>query len=363
MALFDLHPKESPKSLFGRDLELDKLVGLVDEGRWVVVLGPRMVGKTSLIRAAGARIRRPTVYVNLWGARGTLGIVQAFIHALNADQSLLTKVRRTLRRVEGVSIGPSGVSITAPQRPLRTVWELLDAIGDEAGRSVIELDEVQEVASSSGTVLKMLANLFNAHPQVSFIFSGSRFGLIRTLLEPGPESPMFGRPPATLRLEPFDPDRSVAFLEAGLREYGLSIPRRQLEDLRDRSLDGVPGWLTLFGNHVAVEHLDLNEAEAATTAQGRKVARAEFVHFAERRDPRVYWDTLRVLSAGGTWTEVRDRLSARRGARVNDNTIRNILSALEAGEFVTKVGDRYTVRDPMVRGMVESSSTPGRRVP
>jgi uncharacterized protein len=360
MPLFDLHPKESPKALFGRQRELDQLVGLVEEGRWVVVLGPRMVGKTSLIRAASGRIRRPTVYVNLWGAKGTSGIVQAFVHGLNSNRSLLAKARRAIRRVEGISLGPGGISVSAPLRPLKTVWELLDAIGDEAGRSVIELDEVQEVAASSGTVLKMLANVFNAHPGVSFVFSGSRFGLIRTLLEPGAESPLFGRAPATLRLEPFEPEVSVDFLEAGLREYRMSIPRPQLAALRDRTLDGLPGWLTLFGNHLAVEHMGLAEAEAATLAEGKKVARTELAHFTERRDPRVYWDALRLLSTGATWSELRDRLSARRGARVNDNTIRNVLQSLQAAEFIAKADDRYVVRDPMVRALVEGGARPRR---
>jgi AAA+ ATPase superfamily predicted ATPase len=361
MPLFDLHPKESPAALFGRDQELQELVGLVDEGRWVVVLGPRMVGKTSLIRAAGARIRRPTVYVNLWGARGTSGIVEAFVHGLNSNRSLLARVRRTVRRIEGVSLGPAGISIAAPRRPLRTVWELLDAIGDEAGRSVIELDEVQEVAASSGPFLKMLANLFNAHPGVSFIFSGSRFGLIRTLLEPRAESPLFGRTPAVLRLEQFPPATSVEFLDAGLREYKRRAPRPELVALCERTLDGLPGWLTLFGNHVAVEHMDLDAAEAATRSEGMKVARTELAHFTERREAYVYWDALRLLSVGANWTELRDRLSARRGARVNDNTVRNLLESLQSAEFVAKVGERYHVRDPMMRALVEGP--PPRRGP
>ena len=49
MPLFGLNPKESPKELFAREKELDELVRLVEAKRWVALLGPRMVGKTSLI--------------------------------------------------------------------------------------------------------------------------------------------------------------------------------------------------------------------------------------------------------------------------------------------------------------------------
>jgi ABC-type phosphate/phosphonate transport system ATPase subunit len=52
--LFDLKPKDEPGELFGREAELDRMAELLKAGNWVVVLGPRMVGKTSLIKAANS---------------------------------------------------------------------------------------------------------------------------------------------------------------------------------------------------------------------------------------------------------------------------------------------------------------------
>src|SRR5215471_7717232 len=103
MSLFDLNPKDSPDALFGRAEELDKLARLVNEGRWTAVLGPRMVGKTSLIRAAAKRFRRPTVYISLWGAVGTLGFIEAVVQGLNANRTVLGKIRARIRGVEGLS--------------------------------------------------------------------------------------------------------------------------------------------------------------------------------------------------------------------------------------------------------------------
>jgi len=57
LPLFDLNPKESPKELFAREKELDELVRLVEARRWVALLGPRMVGKTSLIKVANVRLK------------------------------------------------------------------------------------------------------------------------------------------------------------------------------------------------------------------------------------------------------------------------------------------------------------------
>ncbi len=58
MPLFNLNPNELPKELFGREKELDELVRLVRARQWIAILGPRMVGKTSLIKAANVKLEK-----------------------------------------------------------------------------------------------------------------------------------------------------------------------------------------------------------------------------------------------------------------------------------------------------------------
>lgn len=70
LPLFSLHPKEITEDLFGREQEIKELLNLVREKRWVAILGSRMVGKTSLIKAANRELKRmgiKAVYINLWG--------------------------------------------------------------------------------------------------------------------------------------------------------------------------------------------------------------------------------------------------------------------------------------------------------
>ncbi|MGB9895502.1 MAG: hypothetical protein ACPLN2_06315 [Thermoproteota archaeon] len=49
--LFDLHPKESPDELYSRSEEIEETIRLVRSNNWVAVLGPRMIGKSSLLKA------------------------------------------------------------------------------------------------------------------------------------------------------------------------------------------------------------------------------------------------------------------------------------------------------------------------
>ena len=56
--LFDLHPKEQPNSMYGKDDDLAKITGHLSQRRWITILGPRMVGKTSLAKAAGSNLEK-----------------------------------------------------------------------------------------------------------------------------------------------------------------------------------------------------------------------------------------------------------------------------------------------------------------
>lgn len=349
MSLFDLRPKDRRRALYGRDAELEHLVHLLHEGRWSVILGPRMVGKTSLAKAAAHQAGIPTVYVNLWGARGTTGLLRAFLDGLNSNKPLLRRIQGALRRVTGVSIAGSGVTVAPAPRPMNSMSDLVRVIGQDASKSVIILDEVQELASVSGPLLRVLASVFNSHPGVVFILTGSYFGILRTLLEPEADSPLYGRSPARMHLDPWERETSVDFLVRGFKEYGRTVDRRDLDGVVDRSLDGMPGWLTLFGNNVAVQRMEFQSAELATLEEGKRVARSEIGHFLAVRDRDAYWPLLRVLSAEASWTELKGALAARRGGHVNDNSLGNMLRTLQAAELVTETGHRYRIRDPMVR--------------
>src|SRR5580658_9888425 len=126
MALFDLAPKETDEALYGRDREVAELTRLIEARRWVVVLGPRMVGKTSLVKAVRNRLHRPGAYVNLWGVRSVQGLVEGLISSINESASLRARLVRAAKRIDGFSAGPSGLSVTAPRPPMKTAWDLLD---------------------------------------------------------------------------------------------------------------------------------------------------------------------------------------------------------------------------------------------
>ena len=358
MPLFDLAPKESERALYGREREAAELARLVEARRWVVVLGPRMVGKTSLVKAVRHRLRRPGAYVNLWGVRSVQGLVEGLISGLNESATLRARLARAAKMIDGISAGPSGLSVSAARPPLKSAWDLLDLLGSENKDCLVVLDEVQELSANAGALLKLLGNIFNTRPNIVFIFTGSLAGLSRTLLEPVEASPLYGRAPVSLSLEPFGRPTGAGFLSRGAAELGVKLSEGDISSALDGPLDGTPGWLTLFGNHVAVRRLTPARALAETVREGKKAAAAELGRFLETRDPSIYWPALKAIATGASWGTVRQYMGGPTGETVNDGKVGRVLRALESSYLAREVEGRYVLIDPMVRAFVTEAGGP-----
>lgn len=86
------------------------------------------------------------------------------------------------------------------------------------------------------------------------------------------------------------------FLRAGFKEFGLRIEERFLEEVVER-LDGIPGWLTLYGNLVAIQKLEHERALQQAIYEGQKIVREELEHFLEKRDREAYLTVLGTVTS------------------------------------------------------------------
>jgi len=88
---------------------------------------------------------------------------------------------------------------------------------------------------------------YDSLPNLRIILTGSEVGLLHDFLGvDNYESPLYGRGGGEIYVRPFDEKTSKEFLRTGFREAGLDVS----EDTIDRAvsiLDGIPGWLVLFG--------------------------------------------------------------------------------------------------------------------
>jgi len=357
LSLFNLNPKESSKELFGREKEINELIRLIKARRWIALLGPRMVGKTSLIKVANRKLGKigiRAVYVNLWGTKGTQGLLSALARGVNNEKTILQRIKGAAEEIEGISIGPGGISVSISKKPMKTMWDLLAAIGKQTENCVIELDEVQELLVISGHLLKLLANIFNTYPNMIFVFTGSMFGLMKTLLEPTSTSPLYGRSPARLHLQPFNSETAREFLRKGFQEYNETVEENLVNEAVER-LDGIPGWLTLYGNNVAVRKLRHQKALEETISEGTKIVKDELEHFLEGRDRTLYLASLKATATSARWKEIKGAIETAKDSTVNDATVQNILENLKAAMLMDEKDNVYRVNDPMLRILLLTS--------
>jgi predicted AAA+ superfamily ATPase len=138
----------------------------------VAVVGARMTGKTSLVKTfltEKSRRGAAVIYVNLLGVRG----IRDFISRLSQSVSSVASFRE-------ISLKLPFVEITQTFRLVENLFSQFKATKDV----FIALDEVQELYRVSRQFLKLLKVIYDTYPNVTFIFTGSMFGLMRLLLGP-----------------------------------------------------------------------------------------------------------------------------------------------------------------------------------
>lgn len=353
MALFDLTPKDSRADFYGRRDKIDEIVGLVKNHSWIVVLGPRMVGKTSIIKVACNDLPKDYshVYLNLWGVKSAGSFLQALAHGINESRTLYEKIKNVIKKTEGFSVGPTSFSIKIEKEPMTRIWDVMSAMGSLKNNTVLVLDEVQELFPISGQVLKLLANVFNTYKNIIFVFSGSMVGLINSLLEPkSGDSPMYGRPPAKVIIQPFDPADAVKFLRTGFKQYNLPVDDSKIEEAVD-DLGGTAGWLTMYGNFVAVRRLSHEKSLLETKKQAAKIIKSELNHFLEGKDRVAYTQTLKACAFGASWSDIKSAISVRKHNPVNDRKIKDTIENLLDSMYIKrdeKTGN-LTIIDPLVK--------------
>lgn len=69
-------------------------------------------------------------------------------------------------------------------------------------------------------------------------------------------------------------------MKKGFEEYHKSHKEDLIDEVVER-LDGIPGWLTLYGNNVALRKLPHKKALEETVTEGVKIVKDELEHFLE----------------------------------------------------------------------------------
>ncbi len=345
LMLFDVTPKERREDLFDYEEEYRQLTaGVRDERTPIVVLsGLRRTGKTSLLKIAFNECKTRKIYADARLVGNSESEVSAALLAELGKSDFFAKI---IGRIDSVQLPISAVKLAFSSRGQRLV-DVLSQV-DKGGGVTVFIDEVQLLKPTGFD--KLVAYCYDNLKNVKFVLSGSEVGVLDHFLgRDDAAAPLFGRAVEIVRLNPLAEGKSVLFLQAGLRQLRRRCDTEQLASVV-RRLDGIPGWLTLFGWHVS-KGSSFEEAVEKVFADGSALVRSEVEKFfSVRKEARKRY--LLVLSfvarEPASWIEVKEYLERKEKKSINDKQVAKYLESLADYGFIAKKDGKYQLPDPVL---------------
>ncbi|MCG3109212.1 hypothetical protein L3N51_01502 [Metallosphaera sp. J1] len=347
--LFDERPKTERRDLFDRERELEELVNNLHRPL-VVVTGVRRIGKTSTLMVALRESGLPFLVVDARKLRDNYSLGDLYALLSQALSSSLDRLKDVLSRVQGVGIMGNYVELSWKGKRYVSLGDLFDHLNEK--RIIIAVDEAQRLRGPhSGEIKNAMAHAYDYDRNLTFVLTGSEVGLLHEFLGTEDEgSPLYSRYYHEVRLERFSREQSFQFLERGFSEAGMKVEESVIEEMVE-FFDGIPGWLTVAGNHY-LSRRDLGEVKEMSV----RLALNELRNLIESKarisevTGRRYREVLKCVGEGAnSWSKLERCVSEREGVALSSSVLSNVISQLEGMSVISG----YQFLDPVYREAVK----------
>jgi AAA+ ATPase superfamily predicted ATPase len=316
--------------------ELHDLIAHLKNQRWVVILGPRRVGKTSLAMCAIKQFGHDSITLD---ARENSDFMGSFLTSLGSSSSSTVNIgaRAAIPKFSFLSFGVDYSK--------QAIKQNLDKILKTKSKLVLLLDEAQWFTNPR-TFVKQLAHIYDYYyDNVTPIITGSAVGVMRSILQPNHKSPLYGRPITEMELKKWVPSSSIGFLSEGLKQNKLSL-NEESKIQTVETLDGIPGWLTMFGYYFTANPKDYDRALNSTLKEAVTIVSEETKNISKLA--RGWQGHLRILenliSGSKRFTDLLEITGGTNAA------LSRHLGMLERLGYVEKDTDgRYSIVDPILK--------------
>jgi len=359
---FDINPKERREDLFDRERELGDIAEALNLGeRLIVVYGVRRIGKTSVIRVSLRGFPHVLLDVRqLYFSENNVSmpllvkyILEGFRARMKTGERLYLSLRDAIGRIRGLKIGDIGIEIEPGAKiSLTDVLSRVDEWCEERGeRFIFAFDEAQYLRFSNtrydGIIAWAIENLRN----LSFLLSGSEVGVLKEFLKVDkPRAPLYGRYMREIYVDRFPDETGRDFLYAGFRELGIEPSPGEVEEVVD-SLDGIVGWLTLYGYMRAVRGFPHKDALDKVFEEGSKLVLEELDKVISPSRKR-YLAILKAVAHGSSsWSDIKAYVTVKTGF-ISDSRLNELLKNLLRYGYLEKRDNEYRIPDPVVRRAV-----------
>lgn len=359
-----------------RDEELAELKADIANGQDVVILAPRRYGKTSLIWRASQQLVSQGVLVaqiDLMTTPTPAKLAEKLARTIHEDiASPLFRAKERLKVFQGLRImpvvtvdpddGTLGFSFDAEHRrddihaTIERLLELPGRLAAERGRTVaLVLDEFQEVAEIDASLPKLMRAVFQAQPEVSHVYLGSKRHMMRRIFSD--ENEPFWRSAKQVDLGVIGPQQFRSYITRRFRRTGRKAAPGVVADV-----------LSLTRGHpYATQELcyflwqETPEGETATTARFEealtKVLRSEHSHFGLVWQHASAAQRLVLLALAKEPGRPLMGEYRRRHGLPGTSTVQRALEALANDELVERRGGEAVIVEPFLAEWILHNET------
>ncbi|MEK6924251.1 MAG: ATP-binding protein [Candidatus Micrarchaeota archaeon] len=335
---FEIEPKGRKEDFFNYDYEYGQVKKALERKEKIIaVVGVRRVGKTSLLNL----IYNETSSLKLWldGRIVTAPKKEVFAAIYETIEAGTPKI---FGKIESLNLSAFGVGlgIELGSENRAEIEKKIKA----SGQVRVFIDEAQRMNCKD--LADVLSYFYDRFPNVSFLISGSEVGLVEEILgENDGEHPLYGREISKVTINRLDRNRAMDYLKEGFKQLGLEVSPEELEKAIDE-LDGLIGWLTLYGYEKGVKKN--KDALNKTGQTAARIAASELVHFLKKtRNKKLYLSILRNASGTG-WEQLRALAGKDYGKKLNSNLFTYALNKLAIHSFIEKKDRAYNLSDPLL---------------
>lgn len=254
-SLFVVGGEVEPPYFIGRENEIEKMkLDIETLAQNNVIIGPRRIGKTSLLRNLKTRVEDEVLFVTI-NCREMTGlsdffrvVTRALLAAYEEKHQLkglvqkysqifrgkITAAYKSLSEIGGSIEHIGNVYLRFREKDVNEqelVVETFDFIrgfsGEKKEPIILAFDEFQELRRFNGYIFNILKSQMDSKPSVRYIFSGSSVSLLHEVFLK-PDSPLYLMA-ARVQLEPIEEGHVAKYIRARLQTQNIRITDRALE--------------------------------------------------------------------------------------------------------------------------------------
>ena len=335
---FEIEPKGKTEDFFNYKYEYSQLKKAIEKREKITaVIGVRRVGKTSLLNIAFNETR----HMKLWldGRIVTQPKKEVFAAIFDTVKNGKPKIFGKIESLNLTAFGVGlGIKLTSDGQA-----QIENKIRN-AGDVTVFIDEAQRMDADD--LADVLSYAYDRFPKLCFVISGSEIGLLEEILgENDADHPLYGREITRITINRLERNASTDYLIQGFAQLKMKLGEKEIGEAVEE-LDGLIGWLTLFGYERGIKKS--KDALERTSKNAARIAATELTHFLRKsKNKKLYLSILR--NANGTpWEELRTVVSKDIGKRLNPNSFNSAIGRLSVHSFIEKKDQKFHRSDPLL---------------